>query len=337
MKKELLVSIVALSLLLSGCNSGQKIESSVSSDETTTTTAAVTETVTTTAAETTAADKPEDYADVGFSDSDGANSDNAFATEFNFIDAEITKDNNGVYRYPNFSADKEIKITFKSDKELTNAVISRTAYPKSTISSTNTVSVLDNVEDGENEKFAKFLTFKDGIYSLVIPADYVKQDNYFSVSLYTKQGEGLFFRVSCLSEDALKNAPKYSAEEHGGVLSTGIEVSDFNFINAKLEVLPSQVDKHAYEVQHPHFPVNQDIVVTFKCKQKLKITEVGYYLESENREEKIEISKEMLVNSKGIYTFTLPAKYAVNGVSFWVRLIDKNDNHNNMQFLFDVQ
>ena len=48
MKKELLVSFVALSLLLSGCSSGQKAESSVSSEETT----AATEAATTTTAET---------------------------------------------------------------------------------------------------------------------------------------------------------------------------------------------------------------------------------------------------------------------------------------------
>ena len=114
MKKELLVAGLVLSLLFSGCSSAQITESSVSSEETTTVaaTGVTTETSVKRHVDTTTVKGSEEYADVTFTDVSMEKTD-AFASEFGFGEASLVKDSNGVFRYPNYPAGKEITVTFK--------------------------------------------------------------------------------------------------------------------------------------------------------------------------------------------------------------------------------
>ena len=337
MKNKIMAMMIVSTILLTACSS--KTESTTTENQTTTVTT-TTEVTTTTTIETTAPDRPEDFADVTFSDVEDKESNNTFASEFSFIDAVLFKDDNGVYRYPNYAAGKDITVTFKSDKEIKVGSIRRVSYPGG-IYSAKEVSILDNYDyygdlnekekKNENDKFFKMITLNEGVYTLTIPAKYAEQDNLFYVNLYTEQRDCVSFYVSCINEAALLTKPTFAIEDHAQVQISNVKVSDFNFVNAKISV---SNNKHYYFPEDPKFPVNQDMVVTFKCKQKLDLESISFWEGAAfDKSEEVEISQEMLVYSKGTYTITLPAKYAVNNRSFSITMRYGN---NSLYFFFGV-
>ena len=349
MKKELLVAGLALSLLFSGCSSAQITESSVSSEETTTTTTTevTTETTVKRHVDTTPVKGSEEYADVTFTDVSMEKTD-AFASEFGFGEASLVKDSNGVFRYPNYPAGKEITVTFKCDGEVTDADISRASYPvgqSSELTEIINTSSFDSEEEHKEkrEAFSRILTVQDGFYVLTIPAKYAEQDNCFLISLYTKEREtAIRFRVSCIKESLLTTQPVFPVEDHALINSPGIKAVDFKFVNAKLPVSHTE---HYYLPESPQFPANKDVVITFKCSQDLSLDSITFIVVTNTDEygnpitEKITVSRRMLAFSDGTYTLTIPAEYAVDGRSFFVKILDEADDSrtSSLKFSFEIK
>ena len=312
MKNKMVALVLVSTILLTACNS--KTETS-DSDPQTTAAATIAE-ATTTVTETTVVYEAEEYANVTYYDENLKETKEAWTSELNFIDATYFKDDNGVYRYPNFPVGKDIMITFKSEKEITFGLIERFPYGEDTRLE-NLISIID-YEKGET--LGKYLTSKDGIYTLIIPANYVEQDNVFDIHLGSKQNDTLVFYVSCLKEATLTTPPTFAIKDHAHVVLTDVKASDFNFINATLNV---SHDKHGYYAEYPSFPLNQDIVITFKCEQKLKDISISYidYENGEynsNQQKGVSLPKKGLVYSNGAYKLTIPAKYAVSKRRFYV-------------------
>lgn len=349
MKKALLAAGLVLSFLLSGCSSEQKAGNPVSSEETTTIAATEDTTATTVKrhVDTTPVKGSEEYADVTFTDASMEKM-NAFASDFGFGDASLIKDSNGVFRYPNYPAGKEITVTFKCDRELTDADISMAPYPggrSATLSEIINTASFDSEEEHKKktETFKKILTVQDGFYILTIPAGYAEQDNYFLINLYTKEREAAIrFRVSCIKEELLTTAPVFPIEDHAVMDLPGIKAVDFNFVNAKLPVSHTE---HYYYAESPQFPAGQDIVITFKCSQDLSLSSV-LSVDMNNKDEygnpvseDITVTRRMLAFSNGTYTLTIPAEYAVDGRSFFAQILDEEDSLRTsyMKFSFEIK
>ena len=186
MKQTAFIAVLTATILFAGCSSGQTPVTSAATDTTTavTTEAATTSTAveeTNTTAETTAEpEKPEDYADIYFMNKDGSNT--AFATDFEFVDAELYKDVNGVLRYPNFQAGKDIVINFKSDIDFKQGGI----YYYSKTKPKRNIIAIPTASSKENTNILKYLTCKDGDYTLKIPAKHVKPDNEYRIKLFSQ-------------------------------------------------------------------------------------------------------------------------------------------------------
>ena len=104
MKKTAFVTILSATLLFTSCSSGQTPAISALTEATEATTATTTEATTTTTMEETTTtvetaaepEKPEDYAQLYFMNE--GNLREIHATDFEFVDAELYKDPNGVLR-----------------------------------------------------------------------------------------------------------------------------------------------------------------------------------------------------------------------------------------------
>lgn len=325
MKKQLMALMLVSTVIFSACSS--KTENTTAGAQATTTATTTTEAPTTTTEPTMPSDA-DVYADVSYNDAQSKEI-KAFASDFKFLDAVFYKDNNDVYFRPNFPVGKDIQITFKCDKELTAKYIYMFPYGEDFYSEKR-VFIFDR--DSDTENMAQYLSSKDGIYTLTIPANYVKQDNVYNVVLNTKENETLFFSVSCIKESTMTAPPSFTIKDHAVIRTRGIDASDFDFVDAKLNV---SHDKHNYSAEVPSFPVNKDIVITFKCNQKLEgmLQYNDYVNGSYGASKKITLTSKILIYSNGTYTLKLPAKYAVNKRLFSLDLFTK-DYNNYLHFSF---
>ncbi len=331
MKKTLFIVVLASALLLSACNSVQNTDSTTLSGATTS--ATTTEEATT--EKPMLEGKPEEYADVTFLNNNGDKT-NAFASEFSFVDATYFKNDDGVYYFPNFTAGKDIVITFKSDEEFTLGEIWRESFPVGR-ESVNVINILGISLDDEfnmvTKSFKEYVTCSEGIYSIKIPANYVEQDNIFHIDLMTKEFAHMTLSVGSLNETTLKSKPLFSINEHANI-SNEVDASDFVFSNAKLPVTP---EKHGYKVDYPQFTEGQDVVITFKCNKILSHLQFGYFVETEDYYEIQKIGddkslKKMLVRSGDTYTLTIPGKYIVANHEYGIVLQDKDNK--SLSFIF---
>lgn len=339
MKRNLLISVLAAALLLSSCSSGQKNETTTSAEETTATAAAES----TVPAEMNAEGKPEDFADVVCYDANSDEIADAFASDFNFIGASFFKDDNGVYRYPNFPANKDIVITFKCDKEFYVGDIWREDYPEGMTSSKKTADIVNSVPDSDgeiaaaNERLKKYLTSNDGVYKLTIPAEYVEQDYAFHFQLYTKEWARLDFKVCCLKEDTLRTTPKFPIEDHADIDSNMVDAGDFDFGNAELPVI---AQKHRYRADYPKYAEGQDVAIKFTCKKKLETYYIGFYDHKNYEDEEQPIERidqslnKPLVCSGDTYILTIPGEHVVAGRLYVVNIVETGNENNHLLFSF---
>ena len=334
--KKRLAAVLTACFLLTACSSGQNAATSATNNETaavaTTEATTTTTEATTTTAETTLPDTPEVFADVACFTGDYKEA--LFATEFDFGTAVLYKDTNGVRAYPNYPAGQDIKLSFKCDKKLKWGEITRSPYfSKSQDSKEVSIAKIDYGDKGYTTNISKFLKYKDGIYTLTIPAKYAVQDNEFRIVLATDPEfsdydgkDWLTFYVCCVNETKLATQSTYNAEDVA-VEVKGIKASDYVFRNAKCEVVN---DGHKYLSLMPVFPEGQDIVITFKCNESIQLISIRtwnlleFVKTLENKEIEIPI-KNAVVNSDGTYTVTIPAKYAVKDCSFDARFVGKNE------------
>lgn len=336
MKKKLFTVILASTLLLSACSSGQKTETTSSIEETTTTTTEATTTTTeatTTTQSPIANAKPEDYADINYfleEDDDEDVPVDPFASDFEFVDAELIKDDqNNMIFYPNYQAGKDMVVIFKSDKQFKFGAISQIESSKQYVTDYNlsindyekaNIAKIASATKGYTSTISKFLKYNNGVYTLTIPSKYAKTDSQFYIHLYTKGksfkdgdyvlGDSMTFFIRC-EKEPLPAKPTFTIEQHAGV-SNEVEATDLTFVNAKIEV---SNNSHTYFAVPPTYPAGQDMVITFKCDKELtlsvlmKVDENGY----------VDIKDPNFVTcASGTYTVTIPAKYAQSEYIFSV-------------------
>ena len=366
MKKKLFIVILASTILLSACSSGQQAETTSSIEETTTTAVTTTEATTTTTEATTTTsqvpivgDKPEDYADVNCFEGT-RDTEKIIATDFDFVDASLDKDENNVHFYPNYPAGKNIVVRFKCDKEFKVGSIFR--FPSS--KQYDEDYLVNNVKNSfgniagfsspngkkTTSNISKFLSYKDGVYTLTIPAKYAKTDNQFYIQLYKNVtnepvdfddelynlifGAGISFYLRC--EKETKN-PTFTPKQHAGLygLIDDKLFTDFVFVDAEY---PVSNDGHRYKPEIPRVKTNQDIVITFKCKENLELNDI--YLTKPGSdigdEENIATSC-VFKQENGVYTITIPAEYARSGNSFMCSLSIKGNEERSSVFWFECQ
>lgn len=333
MKKTAFVTILSATLLFTGCSSGKAPATSATEATTTAATTKATTEATTTITETTAdSDKPEDYSDIVFFNEDKSETPNA--SDFEFVDAGLFKDANGVLKYPNYEEGKDIVIKFKSDKALKYGAVTRYSslnnYKSETI-----VYAVSSIKDSNNN-LLKMLTINDGVYTLKIPAKYAKADSDFCVELYTKLpnmdrdnniiGHGMIFYIRCekLTETPI---PEFAPEGHAR-MNNQVGAKDFDFGNPELVVTH---DKHKYHTELPKYKANTDITITFKCEKKLVLSNL-VVKESKGGVEEI-TNRNFLKNVKGSYTFTIPAKYVKPGCEYDISFKTEGKNSKTLWFM----
>ena len=209
MKRSILALTVLAALILSACGTVKKPETPASTKEAAPTAAAAAATTVakakeTVITETTAqGDKPEDYADVSCINERDRKT--LFATDFNFGNAALVKDSNGVRSYPNYPEGQDMVITFNSNRKFEWGEIVRSAlYPQVDEHEDVYIANVEQNEKGSSSNILKFLTYKDGTYTLTIPAKYAEQDNIFSICLTTKSWydeakmDQLYFYICCV-------------------------------------------------------------------------------------------------------------------------------------------
>ena len=334
MKKKAFVTILSATLLFTGCSSGKAPATSATEATTTAVTTKATTEATTTIAETTAEqDKPEDYADIVYFNEDKSDTPNA--SDFEFVDAGLFKDANGVLKYPNYVEGKDIVIKFKSDKELKYGGIARYSSLKNYNSETIAYAV-SSMNDSQN-KLLKMLTIEDGVYTLKIPGKYAQADSDFCVELYTKLpnrdrdnniiGHGMIFYIRCekVTETPI---PEFSPETHAR-MNNQVGAKDFDFGDPELVVTN---DKHKYHTELPKYKANTDITITFKCEKKLVLSNL-MVIASKSVYEEI-TNRNFLKNVKGTYTLTIPAEYVKPGREFDISI--KSEGKNSKTLLFMV-
>ena len=332
MKKKLFTVILASTLLLSACSSGQKTETTSSIEETTTTTTEATTTTTeatTTTQSPIANAKPEDYADIHYSlgkddyevDYEDETVD-PFASDFEFVDAELIKDDqNNMIIYPNYQAGKNMVVKFKSDKQFKFGAISQRESSKQydtdyyllikDYEKANIVKIASATK-GYTSTISKFLKYNNGVYTLTIPSKYAKTDSQFFIQLYTKGksykdgdyllGDSMTFFIRC-EKEPLPAKPTFTIEQHAGV-SNEVEATDLTFVNAKIEV---ENDEHTFYPGVPTYTAGQDMVITFKCDKELTLSVLMKVNENGN----VDIKDPNFVTcASGTYTVTIPARYA---------------------------
>ena len=332
MKKKLFTVILASTLLLSACSSGQKTETTSLIEETTTTTTEATTTTTeatTTTQSPIANAKPEDYADIHYSlEKDDYEDDyedvpvDPFASDFEFVDAELIKDDqNNMIIYPNYQAGKNMVVKFKSDKQFKFGAISQRESSKQydtdyyllikDYEKANIVKIASATK-GYTSTISKFLKYNNGVYTLTIPSKYAKTDSQFFIQLYTKGktfkdgdyvlGDSMTFFIRC-EKEPLPAKPTFTIEQHAGV-SNEVEATDLTFVNAKIEV---ENDGHTFYPSVPTYTAGQDMVITFKCDKELTLSVLMKVNENGN----VDIKDPNFVTcASGTYTVTIPAKYA---------------------------
>ena len=335
MKKTVFVTVLSATLLLTGCSSGKKTETSAATDSTTTaveTTTAATTAVTTTTVETTAEpDKPEDYADIVHFNID--KSETAVATDFNFVDAELYKDDNGVLKYPNYPAGKDIVIQFKSDKTLKYGAI--TQFPKGNSNKSNKLAYADESTKDSKNGILKMLTCTDGVYTLTISAKYATNDCDFCIQLYTiyplmkneeVRGYGIVFYVRCYKETVVP-VPEFTPVIHSR-MNNNVGAKDFDFGDAECEFTH---DKHEYTLKLPKYKVNTDIRITFKCDKELALSRITAI--DNNREFSDITDPGYLKSDNGTYTLTIPAEQAKAGRNFDIFIKETGKNAKTLWFM----
>ena len=327
MKKTAFVTILTATLLLTSCSSGQTPATSAATEATTAaTTEATTTEETTTVTETTAEpDKPVDFTEIYFFNKD--KSETANATDFEFVDAELYKDVNGVYRYPNYQAGKDMVIKFKSDRVLKYGGITRYSNYKN-YKSEMLVYADKSMKDSKND-LLKWLTNNDGVYTLKIPAKYAKPDSDFSIQLYTMYplrddsdnfvGDGMTFYIRC-EKVTETPVPEFTLEAHSN-MKNQVDAKDFDFGNAELVVTH---DKHNYKAELPKFKANSDIKITFKCEKDLTLASV--VVKEANNDFKEITNPGYLKSDNGTYTLTIPADQAIAGREYdiYIKATGKN-------------
>ncbi|MBR5181005.1 MAG: hypothetical protein IKW88_01980 [Clostridiales bacterium] len=346
MKRSVLASAILVTLILSACSAVGKPETSASTQEA----APVATTVATTAAkaketmitETTApGDKPEDYADVTCINERDRKT--LFATDFDFGKASLVKDNNGVRSYPNYPAGQDMVITFKSNRKFEWGEIVRSAlYPQVDEHKDVYIANVEQNEKGSSSNILQFLTYKDGTYTLTIPAKYAEQDNIFSICLTTKSWyeeskmDQLYFYVCCIKDKTLTNKPTFSIEDHASVHDLGVDAKEFEFVNAEMKV---SNNGHKYYCDWPKFPEGQDITVSFKSTNAIKLVRVEYYEKDKlknglSKGTKIPV-EELLTYAEGKYTLKIPANYAVTNRLFSIEFNGVKDDGIYLSFSFE--
>ena len=338
MKKTAFVTILSATLLFTSCSSGQSPATSAATEPTT---AATTEAATASTAETTAlSDKPEEYADIKYYNIDDPNA--PIASDFDFVDAALYKDVNGVMRYPNYQAGKDIVVTFKCEKDLKYGYIFQ--WPKEDEDDGDSIAEESSAPNDE-KSILKYLTNKDGVYSLKIPAKYANPDTGFTIHLYTVYpmfeydndgnekalGYGMSFFIRCEKVTEVP-VPNYDATYHA-VYFNAVEATDFEWGNPELIVTN---DKHSYSSKPPKYKAGEDIVISFKCKRKLKLDKILVYTSNDN--EGIDIADSKYVTCKNeTYTLTIPAEQAQSGREYSVFFSYNNkDNTDNRELVFRI-
>lgn len=333
MKKISFVTILTATLLFTGCSSGKVPATSASEATTAAATTKATSEETTTIIETTAeTDKPEDFADIAYLIEDKSYTPNA--TDFEFVDAALYKDANGVLKYPNFEEGKDIVIKFKSDKALKYGGITR-YHSLDNSKSETIVYALSSMKDNQNN-LLKMLTIKDGDYTLKIPGKYAKADSYFSVELYTEFpnrdrnnniiGHGMIFYIRC-EKVTETPVPEFTAVKHSR-MNNQVGAKDFDFGNPELVV---SHDKHSYHAELPKYKANTDITITFKCEKKLILSNL-VVIESKSGFEEI-TNRNSLKNVNGTYTLTIPAEYVKTGREFDISIKTEGKNSKTLWFM----
>ena len=335
MKKTAFVTILSATLLFTSCSSGQTPAISALTEATEATTATTTEATTTTTMEETTTtvetaaepEKPEDYAQLYFMNE--GNLREIHATDFEFVDAELYKDPNGVLRKPNYRSGKTMEVRFKSDKDFKYIFITRYASFKDyTPESLITIDRKGNVWKSNT---SKYLSCKDGIYSLKIPAKYAKPDSTFMISLSTMfpdrndnkeyVGINMHFTIRCEKVTEIP-VPTFTREEHTQI-NNNVGATDFDFGNAEYIV---SNDRYYYSAEPPKYIAGNDIVITFKCKKELSINEVSSFDRKVNAEDYEsyagkDITKPDFVSFDGeTYKVTIPAEYAKPDRCFFIML-----------------
>lgn len=356
MKKTAFVTILSATLLLTSCSSGQTPATSAATE--TTTIAATTEATTkeTTAEKTTTTAKPEaeakteDYAELEFNYVNETQ--DVCATDFEFVNAELYKDANGVLLHPNYPSGKNIVVRFKSEKQFKFGSIKQ--FPSAKLHDDTYMEHVIRYYDGKIAKIemreiykpgkpgksniSKYLSYKDGFYTLTIPSKYAKTNNGFYIFLSTNCvmdedgnidfGNHLTFYVRC-DKEPITPMPSFKPEQHG-VGENFSSATDFIFVNAEL---PISHNKYRYIPENPIFQQGKDIVITFKCKEKISLNEISMGATGSLAESVNNIADpDYLKNSAGTYTLTIPAQYAQPGSAFNVTLSGKNDDSIDLYF-----
>lgn len=195
MKKTILVAGLCAALLLSACTSGRTSESSASKGSA----AAASNEEETTTVITPTLPKPQDIAYIRLFNSNGT--DEPVATDFYFGNPEVAFDEGGSAKLLNYPAGQDIVITFKSDRKFDWGEIVRS---ESDTSKPHYIAQVKGKDKKYSSNIRQFLTNKDGVYTLTIPAKYVELGYVFSIRLSTKrwidtneQGDEISFQVRC--------------------------------------------------------------------------------------------------------------------------------------------
>ena len=341
MKKTLFIVVLTSALFLSACSTSTSpttSETASTTEATTTTvvTTTTTEVTTTTSANPVLEDKPETYADVNCYNEDDTDTDADFASDFEFVNASLFKDENNVFAYPNYQAGKNIVVKFKSEKIFKFGSIHRydsskqydDNYMASVVWKDGNIAQISVGKKGYTSNISKFLSYKDGIYTLTIPSKYAKANNRFLIQLYTKYtvdedmnvhvGDRMTFFIRC-DKDTTVAKPTFTPEQHA-IISNEVKATDFNFANAEL---PVRNDGHLYYRRIPLYPVGKDIVISFKSKTEVTLNCIDMW--SKDSDGETEITDSNYVNCvDGTYTVTIPSKFAQSGTSFVVFFSSKS-------------
>lgn len=340
MKKTLFIVVLTSALILSACSTSTSpttSETALTTEATTTTevTTTTTEVTTTTSAAPVLEDKPETYADVNCYNEDETDAD--FASDFEFVNASLFKDENNVFAYPNYQAGENIVVKFKSEKIFKFGSIHRydsskqydDNYMANIVWKDGNIAGISERKIGNyTSNISKFLSYKDGIYTLTIPSKYAKVNNRFLIKLYTKYtrdedmcldwGDRMTFFIRC-EKESIPAKPTFTPEQHANVTNM-VKATDFNFANAEL---PVRNDGHLYYSSLPLYPVGKDIVISFKSKTEVTLNCIDMW--SKDSDDETEITDSNYVNCvDGTYTVTIPSKFAQSGTSFVVFFSSKS-------------
>lgn len=333
MKKTAFVTILSATLLFTSCSSGKTTATSAATEATTAaTTEATTTEETTTVTETTAEpDMPEDYANVSYINMD--KSDTPIATDFDFVDSEFYKDDNGVLKYPNYQAGKDIVIKFKSDKALKYGEITRHS-PINNYLPIRVAYADKSTKDSKNS-ILKILKCTEGEYTLKIPAKYAINDSEICIRLFTTYpaikngnvlGYGMNLFVRC-DKETKTPVPEFTPENHSN-MNNQVDAKDFDFGNAELVVTH---DKHNYKTELPKFKANSDIKITFKCEKELFLSNLTVKEPTNDFNDITDPG--FLKSDNGTYTLTIPAEQAKDGREFNIYIRASGANAKSLWFM----